>query len=105
MTRQTRPQVMTLMTLIHLRTVIIDVDDAKIRNIGKKDLIRLCATLTAKLLTTAFKSKIVIFKLDEDTLQRRIYFLTFIDSLNIFFPDIEKLMKYSEIIQKWRGEV
>ena len=35
MTRQTRPQVMTLMTLIRLRTVIIDVDDARIRNTGK----------------------------------------------------------------------
>ena len=40
----------------------------------KKEPIRLCATLTAKLLTTAFKSKIIRFKLDEDPLQRRIYF-------------------------------
>ena len=51
----------------------------------KKDPIRLCATLTAKLLTTAFKSKIIRFKLDEDPLQRRIYFLSFIDSFNMFF--------------------
>ena len=36
MTCQTRPRVMTLMTLIHVRTVIIDVEDAKIRNIGKR---------------------------------------------------------------------
>ena len=35
MTRHTRPLVMTLMTLIRLRTVLIDVDDAKIRNIRK----------------------------------------------------------------------
>ena len=105
MTCQTRPQVMTLMTLIRLRTAIIDVDDARIINIGKKDPIRLCATLTAKLLTTAFKSKIIRFKLDEDPLQRRIYFLTLIDSLNMIFPNIEKLMKCSEIIQKWRGEM
>ena len=39
-----------------------------------------------KLLTTAFKSKMIRFKLDEDPLQRRIYFLTFIDSLNMVFP-------------------
>ena len=71
----------------------------------KKDPIRLCATLTAKLLTTAFKSKMIRFKLDEYPLQRRIYFLTFIDSLNMIFPNIEKLMKWSEIIQKWRGEM
>ena len=45
----------------------------------KKDPIRLCATLTAKLLTTAYKSNIIRFKMDEDTIQRRIYFLTFID--------------------------
>ena len=36
MTRQTHPRVMTLMTLIHPRIVIIDIDDAKIRNIGKR---------------------------------------------------------------------
>ena len=36
MTPQTHPQVMTLIHLIHPRTVIIDVEDAKIRNIGKK---------------------------------------------------------------------
>ena len=38
-----------------------------------------------KLLTTANKSKIIKFKLDEDPRQRRIYFLTFIESLEIIF--------------------
>ena len=51
----------------------------------KKDPIRLCATLTAKFLTTAYKSKIIKFKMDEDLLQRQIYFLTFIDSLDMIF--------------------
>ena len=51
----------------------------------KKDPIRLCATLTAKLLTTWYKSKIIRFKMDEDPLQRRIYFLVFIHSLDIIF--------------------
>ena len=46
---------------------------------------KLCATLTEKLLTTAYKSKIIRFKMDEDLLQRRIYFLTFIDSLDMIF--------------------
>ena len=50
-----------------------------------KDPIRLCATLTAKLLTTAYNSKIIRFKMDEDPLQRWIYFLTFIDSLDMIF--------------------
>ena len=51
----------------------------------KKDPIKLCATLTAKLLMTAYKSKIIRFKMDEDPLQCRIHFLTFIDSLYIIF--------------------
>ena len=53
----------------------------------KKYLIRLCATLTEKLLTTAYKSKIIRFKMDEDPLQCRIYFLTFIDSLDMIFKN------------------
>ena len=51
----------------------------------KKDPIRLCATLTSKLLTTPYKWKIIRFKMDEDPLQRRIYFLTFIDLLDMIF--------------------
>ena len=42
----------------------------------KKYQIKQCANLTGKLLTTAYKSKIIRFKMDEDPLQRRIYFLT-----------------------------
>ena len=51
----------------------------------KRDPIGLCATLTRKFLTTAYKSKIIRFKMDEDPLQRRIYFLKFIDSLDMVF--------------------
>ena len=52
---------------------------------NKKDPIKLCATLTTKLLTTAYKSNIIRFKMDDDPLQRRIYFLTFIDLLDMIF--------------------
>ena len=45
----------------------------------KNDLIKLCANLTAKLLMTAYKLSIIRFKMDEDPLQRRIYFPTFVD--------------------------
>ena len=38
----------------------------------KKDPIRLYANLMENLLTTAYKSMIIRFKIDEDTLQRRI---------------------------------
>ena len=61
MTRQTHLRAMILIRPI---TVIIDVSDAKIINIIKKNPIRLCATLTAKLLTTVYKSKITRFKMD-----------------------------------------
>ena len=44
----------------------------------KKHPIKLCERLTEKLLTTAYKSRIIRFKIDEDPLQRRIYFLTFV---------------------------
>ena len=36
----------------------------------EKDTIRLCTTLTEKFLTTAYESKIIRFKMDEDPLQR-----------------------------------
>ena len=71
----------------------------------KEDMIRLCATLTAKFLTTSFKSKIIRFKMDEDPLQRQIYFLTFIDSLNMIFSQYRKTLKFSENIQKWEEEM
>ena len=56
----------------------------------KNDPIKLCARLTKKLLTEAFKSKIIRFKMDEYPLQRRIYFLTFVESLEMIFS------KYTE---------
>ena len=69
----------------------------------KKDPIRLCATLTAKLLTTAFKSKMIRFKLDEDPLQRRIYFLTFIDSLNMVFSQYRETYEVLRDYPKLEG--
>ena len=51
----------------------------------KKHMIKLCGTLMANFLTTAYKSKIVRFKMDEDRLQRRIYLLTVVESLEIIF--------------------
>ena len=60
----------------------------------EKDTIILCAILTENFLTTAYKSKITRFKMDEYPLQRRIYFLTFIDSLDMIFHSTEKLLKF-----------
>ena len=67
----------------------------------KKNLIKQYATLTAKLLTTAYKSKIIGFKMDEDPLQRRFYFLTFVESLEMIFSQYtetcEVLLDYPKI--------
>ena len=67
----------------------------------KRYLIRLCANLTAKFLTTAYKSKSIRFKMDEDPLQHRICFLTFIDSLHMIFSQLtetcEVLLDYQKI--------
>ena len=54
------------------------------------DLITLCARLTAKFLTTAYKSKIIRFKIDEVRLQHLIYFLTFVESLEMKFSHYTK---------------
>ena len=56
----------------------------------KKDSIKLCARLTEKLLTTAYKLKIIRFKPDEDPLQCRIYFLAFVESLEIIFTQYKE---------------
>ena len=67
----------------------------------KTDPIKLCAHLTAKLLTKEYKSKIIRFKLDEDPLQCRIYFLTFVESLEVIFSKYketyEVLLDYPKI--------
>ena len=67
----------------------------------KKDPIKLCAKLTAKLLMTAYKSKIIRFKIDENPLQRQIYFLTFVESLEMIFSQYketcEVLLDYPKI--------
>ena len=47
--------------------------------------IKLCARVTEKLLPTEYKSKIIRYRLDEDPLQRGIYFLTFVESLEMIF--------------------
>ena len=60
----------------------------------KNDPIKLCARLTEKLLTTAYKSKIIKFNMDEDPLHHRIHFLTFVESPEMIIPSIKKLVKY-----------
>ena len=70
---------------------------SKIRNKKKshkkKDPIKLCTNLTAKLLTTAYKLNIITFKLDEDPLHRRIYFLTSVESLEMKFYQYKETCK------------
>ena len=73
----------------------------KKRKHRKNNLIKQCAILTENLLTTAYKSKIIRFKMDEDPLQRWIYFLTFVESLEMIFSKYtetcEVLLDYPKI--------
>ena len=81
--------------LIRPTKVTIYIRDAtKIRSIRKKYPIKLCAKLTENLLTIDYKSNIIKSKLDEDFLQPRIYFLTFIESMEMIFSSINKSLKY-----------
>ena len=43
-----------------------------------------------KFLTASYKSKIIKFKLDEDPLQCRIYFINFIESLDMISSQYNK---------------
>ena len=64
----------------------------------KKYQIKICACLTAKFPTTAHKLNIIKFKLDEDMLQHQIYFPTFVESLEMIFP------QYKETCELLLGE-
>ena len=65
--------------------IIKERDAIKRRPIQEKDPIKLCAKLTSKLPTTAYKSKVITFKLDEYPLQCRTDLIAFIESLEIIF--------------------
>ena len=64
------------------------------------DPIKKCAKVTSKLLTIVYKSKFTKFKLDEDPLQRRGYFLSFMNSLSKFSEAYMLVTNYPSI----RGE-
>ena len=70
----------------------------------KKDHIKLCARLTEILLTTAYKSKIIQFKLYEDLLQYRIYFITFLESLEMIISQYKETCEVLLDYQKIGGE-
>ena len=59
----------------------------------KNNPIKLCATLTSKLMTIVYKSKIIRFKMDEDPLQCQIDFLTFVESLEMIFSQYTETCK------------
>ena len=72
----------------------------------KKYPIKLCVRLTVKLLTTAYKSKIIKLKLDEDPLQRRISFLAFVESLEMIFSQYKETCKLLlDYPKKVRGDM
>ena len=60
---------------------------------NKQDPIKLWVKLTAKLLITVYKSKVLTFKLNGDPLHRQNYFLTFMESLVMIFSEYKETYK------------
>ena len=50
-----------------------------------RDPIKKCAKLTDDLITDAYRSNVIRFKLDKDTLQHCVYLLSFMNSLKNLF--------------------
>ena len=55
-----------------------------------RDPIKKYAKLTANILTSAYKLKVITFKLDEDPLQSQVYFLSFMNSLKLFLSQFKE---------------
>ena len=55
------------------------------------DPIKKCANLKAKVIISAYKSKVIKFKLDEDPLQRQVYLLSFMIYLKIVYHNLREL--------------
>ena len=60
----------------------------------KRGAIKLCAKLTKTFLTITHKSKTLKFKLNEDPLQRQIYFLPLYNYWRLYFHSKRKLVEY-----------
>ena len=56
----------------------------------KQDPIELCAEFAENFLTKAYKLKVLKLKLGEDPLQRRIHFITFMESMEIMFSQYKE---------------
>ena len=80
-------------------------DKNKCRSITRFDEpIKKCAKLTAKLLTAAYKSKVVKLKLYEDPVKRRVYFLSFMNSLKIVLSNVSEIRMLIMECPSIRGE-
>ena len=64
----------------------------------KNDPIKKCTSLMEKMLMTAYKSKIIRFKMDEDPLQRQIYFLKFVEPLEMIFSHYKETCVMKKVI-------
>ena len=81
-----------------------DIIKKKYHKLKKQDPIKWCAILMAKLLMTVYKSKVLKFKLDENVLQRWVYFLTFMDSLKMIFSQYKETCEVLLYYPKIEGE-
>ena len=56
------------------------------------------------MLTISYKSKIIRFKMDDETIQRRIYFINFVESLEMIFSQYKETCEVLLDYQKIGGE-
>ena len=69
-----------------------------------KNLIKNCAKLTTKLLKAFHNYKVMRFKLDEDPLQQRVYFLNLIKSLKMVLSQFKQTLMLLMDYPSLRGE-
>ena len=81
------------------------IDAIKIRTIRKRNgNLSNYTQNNGKVAETAHKLKVIKFKLDEDPLQRRIYFLTFMESLEMIFSQYKETCEVLLDYPKTGGE-
>ena len=73
------------------------------RKIVQLNLLKKRTIITAKLLQATYNSKFTKFKLDEDTLHLRVYFLNFMNSLKIVLSQFKQTYMFLCNIHSYRG--
>ena len=93
--------------LNHWTPSILNKDNTRIKNVREirnNDPIKKCTNITAKLIKAEYNSNVTQFKLDKDTIQLCVYFLSLMNYFNVFITiDVELHDAYGLSIHKRGG--